>query len=168
MMLRTSRLDRIGYLLGHVADASHRQTDQALTEQLGIGLSQLRLMTMLQHYPGIPQRTLADHLGQTEASISRQIKLLADKAIVVIATDPAEKRKRLITLTPKGAKLAEAAKERIDVMRNKLYSALDEKQQDTLIEALDRLHEQTCQPGKLKACDRPFDLLDAYSIQATT
>ena len=148
-----------------MADVAHRQTDQALTEQLGIGLSQLRIMTMLQHYTNIPQRILADHLGQTEASISRQIKLLADKAIVIVSRDPAEKRKRLITLTTKGIKITETAKERVDVARERLYDNLSEKQQDALIEALEVIHEQTCQPGKLKACDRPFDLLDMYSSQ---
>lgn len=165
MAIHTSRTDRIGYLLGHVADVAHRQTDQALTEQLGIGLSQLRILIVLQHYPNIPQRALAEHLGQTEASISRQIKLLADKAIIVVNVDPTEKRKRLVTLTSRGVKIVETAKERVDVIRQKLYADLSDKQRDALIEALDSIHEQTCQTGKLKACDRPFDLLDAYSSQ---
>lgn len=163
--MHNSRLDRIGYLLGHIADVAHRQTDQSLTEQLGIGLSQLKIMTMLQHYTNVPQRILADHLGQTEASISRQIKLLADKSLIVVNKDPTEKRRRLVALTSKGVKLTETAIERVEIFREKIYSGLSEKQQDALIEALESIHGQTCQPGKLKACDRPFDLLDIYSSQ---
>ena len=61
----------LGYLLQHTATILMRQSDQVLQERLGIGMSQLKLLMMLQNSPNVQQRKLAECLGQTEASISR-------------------------------------------------------------------------------------------------
>lgn len=163
MALTISQTERIGYLLRHTADVLHRQLDQALLEQLGIGLSQLRLMIMLQHYPGAAQKQLASHLGQTEASISRQLKLLEADGLAEVAVVATEKRKHTAALTTKGETMAEAAKSLASNIYGKAVQDLNFKQRSALLESLDLLHRQTCQPGQPHSCDRPFDLLDIYS-----
>jgi DNA-binding MarR family transcriptional regulator len=157
--------NRLGYLFQHAADTAYRQSDQALQERLGIGLSQLKIMTMLQAYPDIPQRRLGVGLGQTEASISRQVKLLERKGMVAVKVDPRERRRRLVSLTGRGIKMAEAAEAVITQQREQLFAALTTKQQQQLQTILDKLHEYTCQPGKPASCDHPFDLLSTYSAQ---
>jgi DNA-binding MarR family transcriptional regulator len=97
--LNTSQADQIGYLLRHTADVLHRQLDQTLLEQLGVSLSQLQVMTVLQHYPGAAQNQLAAHLGQTEAGVSRQLKRLAAAGLAEVATTAEEKRKHTAMLT---------------------------------------------------------------------
>ena len=66
----------IGYLLQHVSSLLAKQSDQVLQEQLGIGLAQFKILRTLQTEPRTPQREIAFNLGQTEASISRQVKLM--------------------------------------------------------------------------------------------
>src|SRR3954469_21502069 len=90
----------IGYLLQHVAQTVGQQSNQALQEQLGVGMAQFRILVLLQEQPQLRQRQLAGHLGQTEASISRQIKLLTEKGLLVVQINPKNKREHLTTLTP--------------------------------------------------------------------
>lgn len=157
--------DRLGYLLEHISGQLHRQSDQTLQERLGVGMSQLNIMTMLQDYPETSQRRLAGGLGQTEAAVSRQIKLLADKNLVAVKIDPAERRRRIIALTPRGIKLAEAAREVLAEKRRQVYQNLNVKQKEQLLEIFETMHEITCPPNKPRSCDRPYDLLDMYTQQ---
>lgn len=92
----------IGYLLNHLAFVLSHQSDQVLHEQLGIGFSQYKIMMVLWWNPSIQQRQIADRLGQTEASISRQIKLLHDKSLLSTRISPENRRKHITALTFKG------------------------------------------------------------------
>jgi DNA-binding MarR family transcriptional regulator len=148
----------IGYLLQHVASTLGRQSDQVLQEQLGIGMSQFKLLMILRHSPHIPQRHLADNLGQTEASISRQIKLLVEKGLLIVKINPKSKREHITVPTPKGIAITEAARDILGQHFDPMYANLHEKQQKQLVETLATLHAWVCQPGKLVACDHPFKL----------
>lgn len=153
----------IGYLLQHVAAVLAGQSDQVLQERLGIGMSQYKILMMLQALPSVDQRKLADCLGQTEASISRQIKLLQEKVLLAIRVDPKERRRHIITLLPKGIKITEAAREVLDHYQQPLLNSLPEKQQQQLKAMLITVHRAICSPGRPLACDHPFDVLDVYN-----
>src|SRR6266545_1497160 len=103
-------INTLGYLLEHTASIIHRQSDQVLQERLGIGLSQFKILMMLQWRPHT-QRELADSLGQTEASISRQIKLLVEKGMLTVTVNPQNRREHRTTPTAKGIKVGQAAQE---------------------------------------------------------
>src|ERR1700755_3521534 len=90
-----------GYLLQHTATILMRQSDQVLQERLGIGMSQFRVLLMLQRNANSQQRKLAECLGQTEASISRQIKLLCEKSLLAVRVNPQSRREHIAVLTPK-------------------------------------------------------------------
>jgi len=162
--LRTTTADRVGYLLEHLGSVVDRQSGQALREQLGIGMAQYNVLRVIEHSPGISQREVADLLGHTEAGISRQVKILSDKAMITVRP-AAERRRRELTLAPLGLKLAQAARELLSKQRAASLSPLNRKQQDALVELLDKLHLELCAPGKPAACHQPYNLLDAYSIQ---
>jgi DNA-binding MarR family transcriptional regulator len=148
----------IGYLLQHVAGAWAQQANQVLQERLGIGMSQFKILVMLQHEPHMHQRQLASHLGQTEASISRQMKLLVDKGMLAIRVNPDSKREHITVPTPKGVRLTEAARDTMAQYSQPLYEHLSEKQQKQLVETLRAIHGWVCQPGKHVACDHPFKI----------
>jgi len=148
----------IGYLLQHVAATLGRQSDQVLQEQLGLGMSQFRILTVLQDTPHLRQRQLANHLGQTEASISRQIKLLTERGMLTSRINPKNKREHITVPTPKGIKLAEAASDILLQYYNPLFADMNEKQQKQLTETLAKMHKLVCRPGKLVACDHPFEV----------
>lgn len=146
------------YLVQHLAAVTGKQTDQVLMEQLGIGLSQYRILMVLEWNPRIQQRNIADSLGQTEASISRQIKLLQAKGLLSARQDPHNRRKHITTPTPLGMQITEAATAILRRSFGPEFGRLGEDQILQLTASLQKLHDITCQPGKLGACDHALGL----------
>lgn len=147
----------VGYLLQHTATILLRQSDQVLQERLGIGMSQFKLLMMLRHNPNVQQRKLAECLGQTEASISRQIKLLVEKGLLSIRINPKSRREHVTMPTTKGMKITEAALDVLEQYHLPMFQLLTAKQQQQLNESLTKLHNFSCAPGRPFACDHPFD-----------
>lgn len=144
--------------MNHVASVIGKQSDQVLREQLGIGLSQYRILIVLEWNPRVQQRAIADNLGQTEASISRQIKLLKAKGLLQSKIDPNNRRKHLSVPTPLGMQITEAA---TNILRRNFgpdFAAMGEDQRLQLIVGLQNLHRIVCRPGKLGACDHQLGL----------
>ena len=160
-----SRADT-GNLFGHVASMLHRQADQMLQERLGIGMSQFAVLSNLEQRPLTKQRTLADMLGQSEASVSRQITLLKQKNLLSTTVDPEERRRHLASLTTKGAKITLAAHDVLDHFYEQLLGTLNNREQTQLQSLLLALHEQSCAPGKRLGCDRPGDIETVYENQS--
>jgi len=148
----------IGYLLQHTASILGRQSDQVLQERLGVGMSQLKLLLILRQRPNVQQRKLAECLGQTEASISRQIKLLVDKGLLIIRVNPKSRREHITVPTTKGVKMTEAAIEVLNNYHQPMIDLLSDKQRQQLIDMLAIFHNHTCTEGKPFACDHPFDI----------
>ncbi len=150
--------NNLSYLIQHLASVMGRQADQLLQEQLGIGLSQFKILMALEWNPRVQQKAIADTLGQTEASISRQLKLLQDKKLLVTKQDPQNRRRHITTPTPKGMQITEAAN---TLMRRNLgteYAGLGDDQLMHLVTGLQRLHRMVCRPGNPGACDHPLGL----------
>jgi DNA-binding MarR family transcriptional regulator len=146
-----------GYLLQHTATILMRQSDQVLQERLGIGMSQFRLLMMLQRSPDVQQRKLAESLGQTEASVSRQIKLLCDRGLLASKVNPKSRREHVTMATPRGQKITEAALEVLEQYHTPMFTGLTDKQRRQFVETLTKLHNYTCAQGRPFACDHPFD-----------
>ena len=150
--------NNLSYLLQHVASVMGKQADQLLQEHLGIGYSQYKILMVLEWNPRVQQRVIADSLGQTEASISRQIKLLQKRGLLTTKSDPRNRRKHITAPTTKGMQITESA---IAIMRSHLgpeFARLGEDQLLNLISGLQRLHYVVCSPGRAGACDHPLGL----------
>lgn len=143
----------LAYLMQHLAAVMGRQSDQLLQEQLGIGISQFKILMVLEWNPRVQQKAIADSLGQTEASISRQIKLLRGKKLLHTKLDPQNRRRHITAPTPLGMQVTEAAS---DILRRSLspdFASLGDDQLLQLATGLQRIHRLICRPGKLGACD---------------
>lgn len=143
----------IGFLIQHLALSLGRQNDQILQEQLGIGFSQFKLMKVLQVKSGVQQKQIADALGQTEASVSRQIKLLQDKGLLQIEVSPHNRREHITTLTAKGLRFADEAQAIITDYHKEMFAQLSSKQQEQLVDILSVMHKSSCQ-GKTSICQQ--------------
>lgn len=149
---------KLTYLLQHLAEVLGKQSDQLLQEQLGIGMSQYKILMVLEWNPRIGQRAIADSLGQTEASISRQIKLLTKRGLLSAQPDPQNRRKHITAPTLKGMQLTEAAN---DILRRSFgqdFASLGDDQQMQLTAGLQRLHKMICRPGRSGACDHQLGI----------
>lgn len=134
----------LGNLLHHLVSLLSRASDQTLQEQLGIGLSQYKILTTLHEHPHIQQRMIASMLGQTEASISRQIKLLTEKGMLLAQPNPSNQREHLADLTSRGLRMIEAAEQALAAYHKQFFAGLNDKQQANIYKELASLHRTVC------------------------
>ena len=150
--------NNLSYLVNHLAGVINKQSDQLLQEQLDIGISQFKILMVLEWNPRVQQKSIADSLGQTEVSISRQIKLLKGRGLLVTKIDATNKRKHITAPTPLGMQITEAA---TAIMRRNFgpeFATLGEDQLLQLISGLQHLHRIVCKPGKAGACDHQLGI----------
>jgi DNA-binding MarR family transcriptional regulator len=136
--------EAISYYLQHLAVLLGRQSDQVLQEQLGIGISQYRILQALQTNPSVQQKQLASLLGQTEASVSRQIKLMQGRGMLEAQVNPQNRREHLTTLQPKGERLLAAGAQVLVQYHEPGFVGLNQKEQAKLSELLEQLHAGMC------------------------
>lgn len=148
--------NELGFLIQHLAFSFGRLNDQVLQERLGLGFSQFKLIAVLERKPHIQQKQIAEALGQTEASISRQIKLLQDKNLLQTVPNPQNRREHITTLTPKGVRFTEEARRVLAQYYEPIFEHLSEKQQLQLTGTLQMLHEEVCKRNVSGAVCRDF------------
>jgi DNA-binding MarR family transcriptional regulator len=146
------------YLIHHLAAVTGKQSDQLLNEQLGIGLSQYKILMVLEWNPRVQQQSIANSLGQTEASVSRQIKLLKTKGLLFSQPDPRNRRKHITAPTPRGMQITEAASNIMRLSLGPEFSRMGEDQMLQLVTGLQQLHRIVCRPGKAGSCDHQLGI----------
>ncbi len=149
----TEMTNNVGYLIHHLAASLARQTDQLLMHHLGLGFSQFKILMVLQKDSGAQQKQLAERLGQTEASISRQIKGLQRAKLLTVQVNPNNRREHITVLTARGVQMVEDCREILNVHYAPLFDSLGQRDLDRLIQILNKMHRYVCQPGKPGACD---------------
>lgn len=144
--------DNPGYLLHHLSFVLDRQSDQLLQDALGIGFSQFKILLALKWHENVQQRAIAEYLGQTEASVSRQIKLLQKQGLLMSTVSPRNRREHITRLTAKGNRLAERGKELLNSYHAPMFARLAPAQQAQFLDILSAMHEYACQASKAGAC----------------
>lgn len=128
--------DNLARQIHHTAALLFRETDQILFGQFGIGLAQYKILSVVKEHPYTKQLTIANTLGQTEASISRQIKLLQQAGMIVAIKNPDNRREHLITATTRGQNVTEAANKALSLYYDNFFKKLSTKQQKQLVALL--------------------------------
>ncbi len=145
-------LDEIPYLLHHMSFLLDNEVDDALTEELGINLAQLKVLYVLERWPYSQQRSIARILGQSESSVSRQTQQLKDAGYVTTKQNPKDRRQQIAAMTRDGAKLTEAARAITKRCHNTALAALATPQREQLRDTLELLHRRSCTPEA--GCER--------------
>ncbi len=130
---------QIPYTLHRLTFILQRLSDENLQKKLGVGFSQFKLMIGLSKHPGCEQQELAMYLGQTEASISRQIRLMGDLKLIKAELDKNDKRRRRVVLTQKGKDTFEKAQKLLEYQHREVLKVLDDKQVGQLQNYMDRM-----------------------------
>lgn len=144
--------NNLGYLLHHISFVLDRQSDQLLQDRFGIGFSQFKILMALKWHTGVQQKQIAERLGQTEASISRQIRLMIDQNLLQSVIAPQNRREHITSLTPHGERVADRAMEALNDYHLPMFDRLSVRQQEQLSEILTTMHEASCSGDKRGAC----------------
>jgi DNA-binding MarR family transcriptional regulator len=138
----------LGYLLHHLSFVIDRQSDQLLQERFGIGFSQFKILMALKWHTSVQQRQIAEYLGQTEASISRQIKLMTEQGLLQSRISPQNRREHITTLTARGERIADEAMAALNEYHEPMFDRLSPKQQQAFRDILETMHREACQGTK--------------------
>jgi DNA-binding MarR family transcriptional regulator len=111
---------------------------------------------VLQWNPSVQQKQIAENLGQTEASISRQIKLMHSDGLLQSSIAQENRRVHITTLTRKGVRLADEAMNVLNQYHAPMWEDIGEKGQKQLEELLMRLHEEACRGDKPGRCYQSY------------
>ena len=114
-------------------------SDELLGQEVGVSLSHVRIMGALDATIPRSQRVVATNLRQTEANISRQMRVMADQGLVKIAPNKKDHRQRDVTLTSKGARKYEQAEKLLKKQEAQFLKAVNSRGQSSLENSLERL-----------------------------
>jgi DNA-binding MarR family transcriptional regulator len=125
----------LSYVLQHTADAE-------LLSEARVGLSQVRIMSGLSNNSPRSQRYLSAELNQTEANISRQLKVMKSRGLVSITKNKKDGRQRDVTLTSKGRQKYQKARKLLNKQQAEIFRMLKQGESEVLEFAAQKLAKQ--------------------------
>ena len=137
--------DSLLYSLHKLVALIDRQSDEALQEHFGWGFSQFRILMGAKYRAGLTQSDIAHYLGQTEASVSRQLKLMRVQGLIRVKQDAKNRRKHIVVLTEKGLEQANEATSLLQEAHAGVFGSLSFKEQALIKELIDRLTTKASQ-----------------------
>jgi DNA-binding MarR family transcriptional regulator/ribosomal protein S18 acetylase RimI-like enzyme len=102
---------------------------------MGIPLAAARLVFEIGP-TGTTVRELRDRLGLDSGYLSRLLRTLQDRGLVVVEPDPDDMRRRVVALTPKGRSTYRRLDDRSERLAEGILQPLSERQRDRLTAAL--------------------------------
>jgi len=138
-----SSLLHLTYVLQHLSDRN-------LLAATGVGLSQVRIMSVLSDTIAQPQNKIALDLQQTEANVSRQMQVMKKVSLVSVTKNKKDGRQRDVVLTAKGARQYKIALKALAAQQKGLLKLLEKKE----VEAFERASGNLLSALNIKAQSR--------------
>ena len=135
-------MDNLGLQLHSLSTGLERQSDIFLLDRLDIGFAQFKILLALKQKEGDEQKEISKLLGQTEASISRQVGLLVDGGLIIVKTDKKDRRKHNVFLTLKGERVINKALAALNNFYQPVFADLSQTEQAIFIQTLDKINSQ--------------------------
>lgn len=130
---------RLYWQIHHLAFILEKKVDEQLKEQLDIGFAQYKVLEAVNQNMLAKQATIARLLDQTEAGISRQIKILQRKGLLFVGDVMGNKRARELSLTEIGEEMVRQAESVIDVTQSQVFGSLSYQEQRLFHELFERM-----------------------------
>lgn len=123
----------------HLTYVLQQLSDDRLLAKAGVGLSQTRIMSVLNNSVPRSQRVIAQLLQQTEANVSRQLKVMHVHGLVSVVKSKKDARQRDVKLTAKGRHKYQAAIKVLTAQQNEQLKLLDKNELKTFERAANNL-----------------------------
>jgi DNA-binding MarR family transcriptional regulator len=132
--------DSPAYLLHKFVFELDRAADQLLRTQVGISYKRVLFLVILQHCGTVTQHELAVTLGYSDPAVSTMLLELAKDGYLRTTPSPEHRRKRLVTITPKGSEVVANGRQLLDSHFDQLMEAAGVDAQHYR-ELTERLHQ---------------------------
>ncbi|GAB3672975.1 MarR family winged helix-turn-helix transcriptional regulator [Angustibacter aerolatus] len=117
-----------------------RIADRTARNELGIGFTQYLVLSVVDDRPGeFNQQAVADRLGLTKGTVSRQLELASAAGLLVRSPSPTSRRDWLISLTRKGRELVRLGAQTLPEAQGRVFAEVDDAELRTSIDLLHRL-----------------------------
>ncbi|MEV6831133.1 MarR family transcriptional regulator [Amycolatopsis sp. NPDC051102] len=131
-----SRESAVGLRYLELAYRVRRSVDEHLSAD-GMSLARLKLLQAIDRLEPVNQTGLAGELGLAARSVTQAVEALERDGLVRRAASPADRRAKLVSLTPAGAAAAEAGAAAGERALRRIFQVLDAGQRTALAELLD-------------------------------
>lgn len=135
------KLDQIVFYSLDKAIKSYRQMAQKniSKQNLDITIDQWLLLTAISNNPNVTQQEIAASVFKDLASITRMIELLVKKEILVRDFHPDDRRRFVLSITPKGQSILSDLEPIIKSNRSKALESVTPAEIELLKEILNRI-----------------------------
>jgi DNA-binding MarR family transcriptional regulator len=129
--------ERLALALHRATALVDRVADAYLRPAHGIGVSVFAALITIDAIGPARQSAIADGLGVSRAAVTQRLADLVERGLVVVADDPTNRRAHLVTLSPAGRRLLNAAWDGLSSSQDGLERGVDlvalQRALDTLI-----------------------------------
>ncbi|QBX56309.1 MarR family transcriptional regulator [Nocardioides seonyuensis] len=116
-----------------------RQRLQPLLDEADLSPEHWRIMALLREQPGLGAGAIATGAVLPSASVTRHVDKLVERDMVVRSIDPADKRRVVLALSPRGLDLAEQLLAEERAVEDVIATSLGPKRFEALARDLDML-----------------------------
>lgn len=134
--------ERVGLRYLSLAHRVRKVLDEHMVTS-GLSLARTKVLQVLEANGSIRQTSLAQELGFAQRSITQAVEGLERDGLVERASDPADGRAKLVTLTAEGASALAASTAAGDELLRRVFGTLDRKQLGSLDELLTAIDAAT-------------------------
>lgn len=116
-----------------------KHADEALKSQLDIGFAQYKVLEAISQNMLTKQNVVAELLDQTEASVSRQTKILQKKGLINVNPVMGNKRAKELSLTRVGEDIVRQAANELEISQMQVLGNISFQEQRLFNELFDRM-----------------------------
>ncbi len=136
---------RLYWQIHKLAFLLEKRADEQLKEQVGIGVAQYKVLEAIGRNMLAKQNVIAELLDQTEASVSRQVKILERKGLIIVGTVMNNRRARELTITEEGETQLRHCEEVLDMTQAQVIGGLSYQEQKLFEELFERVFSKSLQ-----------------------
>jgi len=119
-------LATLWYLVRRTASLLDHQGEALLRRELGVSLAQFLVLSVVDAHPGpLSQQAIADRVGLTKGSVSRQIDHAVAAGLMTVRVAPHTRRENAVSLTEAGTALVRRGDELTEASRAAVRDAAD-------------------------------------------
>jgi DNA-binding MarR family transcriptional regulator len=119
-------LATLWYLIRRAAALMDHQGEVLLRRELGVSLAQFLVLSVVDAHPGpLSQQAIADRVGLTKGSVSRQIDQAVAAGLITVRVASHTRREHAVTLTAAGTALVRRGDALTQASRTALQDAAD-------------------------------------------
>lgn len=131
-MTQRSKNREILFLISDVGRLLRTYADQK-ARQFGMTRAQWAVLLKLERHEGAQQSELAEFLEIQPITLTRLVDRLCDNGLIERRPDPADRRAKLLYLTPAARPLIEKISTEVEVLADEILAGTDPQAMDTML-----------------------------------